>query len=145
VVAAAPAVGAGRPLTVAATDGPRIGSNTTVEAAEAISSPLGTITISNEVVAQIVSRTAAESYGVVAMAPRAAIGKLLPERPTRGIAVKGTPEGLRIDLHVVVEYGLNLAEVGTTIRSRVAYEVTRLTGLRVAAVEVHIDDVRRSK
>ena len=73
------------------------------------------------------------------------LGKLLPERPTRGIAVKGTPEGLRIDLHVVVEYGLNLAEVGATIRSRVAYEVTRLTGLRVAAVEVHIDDVRRSK
>ena len=116
-----------------------------MEAAEAISSPLGTITISNEVVAQIVARTAAESYGVVAMAPRAPLGKLLPERPTRGIAVKGTPEGLRIDLHVVVEYGLNLAEVGTTIRSRVAYEITRLTGLRVAAVEVHIDDVRRSK
>jgi uncharacterized alkaline shock family protein YloU len=143
-VAAPDAVAAGRRV-MRATRGGRIGSNTTVEAAEAISSPLGAITISNEVVAQIVARTAAESYGVVAMAPRAAIGKLLPERPTRGIAVKGTPEGLRIALHVVVEYGLNLAEVGTTIRSRVAYEVTRLTGLRVAAVEVHIDDVRRSK
>ena len=144
MVAAPEAVAARRALSPA-TVRRRIGSNTTVEAAEAISSPLGTITISNEVVAQIVARTAAESYGVVAMAPRAAIGKLLPERPTRGIAVKGTPDGLRIDLHVVVEYGLNLAEVGTTIRSRVAYEVTRLTGLRVAAVEVHIDDVRRSK
>jgi uncharacterized alkaline shock family protein YloU len=115
-----------------------------VEAAEALSSPLGKITIANDAVAQIVARAAAESYGVVAMAPRAAIGKLLPERPTRGIAVKGTPEGVRIDLHVVVEYGLNLAEVGASVRSRVGYEVERLTGLRVAAVEVHIDDVRRS-
>jgi len=127
-----------------ATDGRRIRSNTTVEAAEALSSELGKITIANEAVAQIVARTAAESYGVVAMAPRAPLGKLLPERPTRGIAVKGTPEGLRIDLHVVVEYGLNLAEVGATVRSRVAYEVARLTGLTVAAVEVHIEDVRQS-
>jgi uncharacterized alkaline shock family protein YloU len=115
-----------------------------VEAAEALSSELGKITIANEAVAQIVARTAAESYGVVAMAPRAPLGKLLPERPTRGIAVKGTPGGLRIDLHVVVEYGLNLAEVGATVRSRVAYEVARLTGLTVAAVEVHIEDVRQS-
>jgi uncharacterized alkaline shock family protein YloU len=134
------------PLSVepVATDGRRIRSNTTVEAAEALSSELGKITIANEAVAQIVARTAAESYGVVAMAPRAPLGKLLPERPTRGIAVKGTPEGLRIDLHVVVEYGLNLAEVGATVRSRVAYEVARLTGLTVAALEVHIEDVRQS-
>jgi uncharacterized alkaline shock family protein YloU len=134
------------PLSVepVATDERRIRSNTTVEAAEALSSELGKITIANEAVAQIVARTAAESYGVVAMAPRAPLGKLLPERPTRGIAVKGTPEGLRIDLHVVVEYGLNLAEVGATVRSRVAYEVARLTGLTVAAVEVHIEDVRQS-
>jgi uncharacterized alkaline shock family protein YloU len=39
---------------------------------------------------------------------------------------------------------LNLAEVASTIRSQVAYEVGRLTGLSVAAVEVHIEDVRRS-
>jgi len=30
------------------------------------------------------------------------------------------------------------------VRSRVAYEVERLTGLPVASVEVHIEDVRRS-
>ncbi|MDX6493974.1 MAG: Asp23 family, cell envelope-related function, partial [Gaiellaceae bacterium] len=52
--------------------------------------------------------------------------------------------GVRIDLHVVVEYGLNLAEVASTVRNRVAYEVERLTGLAVAEVEVHIEDVRRS-
>ena len=30
------------------------------------------------------------------------------------------------------------------MRSRVAYEVERLTGLAVAAVEVHIEDVQAS-
>ena len=46
------------------------------------------------------------------------------------------------DLNVVVEYGLNLAEVASSVSNRVAYEVHRLTGLPVRAVEVHVDDVR---
>jgi uncharacterized alkaline shock family protein YloU len=70
--------------------------------------------------------------------------KWLPERPTRGIEIGRNGEGVTIDLHVVVEYGLNLAEVASTIRNRVTYEVERLTGLPVRAVEVHIEDVRRT-
>ena len=60
-----------------------------------------------------------------------------------GISVDG-PRALRIELHVVVEHGLNLAQVASTIRSQVAYELERLTGLTVAAVEVHIQRVRQS-
>ena len=70
--------------------------------------------------------------------------KWLPDRPTRGIEIGRDGDGVTIDLHVVVEYGLNLAEVASTIRNRVGYEVERLTGLPVRAVEVHIDDVRRT-
>ena len=49
---------------------------------------------------------------------------------------------MRIELHVVVEYGLNLAEVAATVRSRITYELERLTGLPVASVEVVVEDVR---
>ena len=49
---------------------------------------------------------------------------------------------MRIGLHVVVEYGLNLTEVAGTVRSQVAYDVERLTGLLVEAVEVVVEDVR---
>jgi uncharacterized alkaline shock family protein YloU len=111
-----------------------------VETEHTLSSPLGRITISSDAIAQIVAETARECYGVVAMAGR----KWLPERPTRGIEIGANGGGVTIDLHVVVEYGLNLAEVASTIRNRVGYEVVRLTGLPVRAVEVHIDDVRRS-
>jgi uncharacterized alkaline shock family protein YloU len=114
-----------------------------VEAATALSSPLGTITISREAIAQIVGRTAAECYGVVGLAARGPVEKL-PWRD-KGVAVSADGDGLRIDLHVVVEYGLNLAEVGASVRTRVGYEVERLTGLTIAAVEVHIQDVRESK
>ena len=107
----------------------------------------GRISISNEAIAQIVGHTAAECYGVVGMARkgRRPVARLLArDKLTQGIDVAGREEGLVVDLYVVVEYGLNLAEVAATVRSRVAYEVERLTGLPVAAVEVHIEDVRRS-
>ena len=124
-------------------------SNTIVEAEQALPSPLGRITISSSAIAHIVGETARECYGVVGMAARGPVGKLLGkrERSTQGIQIArdGDVDGVTIDLHVIVEYGLNLAEVASTIRNRVSYEVGRLTGLPVRAVEVHIDDVRRSE
>jgi len=122
-----------------------------VEAGHTLTSELGRITISSDAIAHIVGETARECYGVVGMAARGPVGKLLGrrERLTQGIQIsRGSPdadgEGVTIDLRVVVEYGLNLAEVASTIRNRVSYEVARLTGLPVRAVEVHIDDVRRT-
>ncbi len=118
-----------------------------MEAEHALSSPLGRITISSDAIAQIVGETALECYGVVGTAARGpSVGRLLGrDRPTRGIEVGRDGDEVTIDLHVVVEYGLNLAEVASTVRNRVAYEVGRLTGLPVRSVEVHIDDVRRGE
>src|SRR5437588_12856465 len=109
---------------------------------EAVASSFGRITIANEAVAQIVGHTAAECYGVVGIASRGRLPKLLSrDRVTQGVEVGRGDDGVAIDLRVVVEYGLNLAEVASTPRSRVAYAVERLSGLRVAPVEVHLDDV----
>ena len=116
-----------------------------MEATQSISSSLGKITISSGVVAQIVGHVAVECYGVVGMAGRGRVTRLLTrDKLTQGITVGRTGDAIAIDVHVVVEYGLNLAEVAATLRSRVAYEVERLTGLTVGPVEVHIEDVRRS-
>ena len=110
------------------------------------SSEHGRITIASDAIAQIVGHTAAECYGVVGMAARGPVEKLRRrDRATQGVEVESLDGALKIDLHVVVEYGLNLAEVGASVRSRVGYEVERLTRLPVAAIEVHIQDVRQSK
>ncbi|MDH4178676.1 MAG: Asp23/Gls24 family envelope stress response protein [Thermoleophilia bacterium] len=106
---------------------------------------LGRITVSSEAISQIVGQVASECYGVVGLAGRRGLPRLRPrDRLTAGIEVDGRGDGLEIELSVVIEYGLNLAEVASTVRSRVAYEVERQTGLPVTAVEVRIDDVRRS-
>ena len=119
------------------------------EPALTVPSDRGRITIAPEAVAQIVGRVAAECYGVVGMAVRGAarerVTQLLPKgRPARGIIVRNEGGAVALELYVVVAYGLNLAEVAATIRSQVAYEVERLTGLRVASVDVHIQDVKRT-
>ncbi len=109
------------------------------------------MTIAPDAIAQIVGRTAAQCYGVVGMSLRAPgpardrVTRLLPRgKPLRGIVVHNLDGAVGLELYVVVAYGLNLAEVAATVRSQVAYEVARLTGLQVASVDVHIQDVKRS-
>ena len=119
------------------------------EPALTVPSDRGRITIAPEAVAQIVGRVAAECYGVVGMAVRGAererVTQLLPKgRPARGIIVRNEGGAVALELYVVVAYGLNLAEVAATVRSQVAYEVERLAGFPVAAVEVVIQRVRAS-
>ena len=101
----------------------------------------GRLTIAREAVAEIVAETALGCYGVVGLSAGSRVGRMFRRE---GISVEGGPQALRIELHVVVEHGLNLAEVASTIRSQVAYEVERLTGLEVASVEVVIQRVRQS-
>ena len=121
------------------------------ESALSLPSELGRVTIAPEAIAQIVGRTAAECYGVVGMSLRAPlparerVTRLLPKgKPTRGIVVRNVDGAVALELYVVVAYGLNLAEVAATVRSQVGYEVERLTGLRVASVDVHIQNVKRT-
>jgi len=108
-------------------------------------STLGRITIASTAIAQIVAETALECYGVVGM-KGSLRGRVTRGRGhARGIEIgRDRDGGVTVDLHVVVEYGLNLAEVASSVRNRVAYEVGRLTGLPVLAVEVHVDAVRTS-
>jgi uncharacterized alkaline shock family protein YloU len=101
----------------------------------------GRLTIAREAVSEIVAETTLGCYGVVGLTAGSRVGRMFRRE---GISIEGPAGALRIELHVVVEHGLNLAEVAGTIRSQVAYEVERLTGLAVAAVEVVIQRVRQS-
>jgi len=116
-----------------------------VQQHQVVETELGRISITSGALAQLVGYTAAECYGVVGQASSSRLRRLLRrEDLTKGIGIRAGDNGLIIDLHVVVEYGLNLAEVAATVRSRVAYEVEHQAGLPVGAVEVHVDDVRGS-
>jgi uncharacterized alkaline shock family protein YloU len=100
---------------------------------------LGRLTVGRDAVAEIVAETALACYGVVGLTAGSRVKRVLRRE---GISVDGDADGLRVELHVVVEHGLNLTEVASTVRSQVAYEVERLVGFPVAAVEVVIQRVR---
>jgi uncharacterized alkaline shock family protein YloU len=101
----------------------------------------GRLTISRDAVAEIVAETTLGCYGIVGLSAGSRVGRIFRRE---GISVDGDAKALRIELHVVVEHGLNLAEVASTVRSQVAYELERLTGLSVGTVEVVIQRVRAS-
>jgi uncharacterized alkaline shock family protein YloU len=101
----------------------------------------GRLTISRDAVAEIVAETTLACYGVVGLSAGTRVGRIFRRE---GVSVDGDARALRIEVHLVVEHGLNLAEVAATVRSQVGYEVERLTGLTIASVEVVIQRVRQS-
>jgi len=106
-------------------------------------SELGSVAITGDAIAQIVGLTAAECYGVVGTKRAGKLARFrIGSRATRGIEVSGDESGVSIALHVVVEHGLNLAEVATGVRERVLYELERMVGLPIADLEVRVDRVR---
>ena len=108
-------------------------------------SDLGRVSITTDTVAAIAGRAVDESFGVVDQAGRRGPLRLLKRgRHDRGIRVRETDGGLGLELHVVVDYGINLGEVTAMVRSRVVYEVERHTGLTVTDVDVHVDDARKT-
>lgn len=110
--------------------------------------PLGRVEIADEVLQQIVGHAVLECYGVVGMASRGpvrgAVRLLARDSITQGVVVR-RDGGVHVDLYVVMEYGLKLAEVAANVRSQVRYTLERDTRLPVASVQVHIQAVRRTE
>jgi uncharacterized alkaline shock family protein YloU len=108
---------------------------------------LGTIHISNDVLADLAGYAALESYGVVGMASptlRDGVAQLLSrERLRKGVKVRTTSEtGATVDLFVVIEHGTNLTEVSHNLSERVRYVLENLGGVRVDDVQVHVQGLK---
>jgi uncharacterized alkaline shock family protein YloU len=105
----------------------------------------GGVTLSEDALAQVVGRTVLECYGVVGMASRSLVRgvarRLGRGSLTQGVDVRREDGRLFIALFLVLEYGLNLAEVAAAVRERVTYEVEKLTRLAVADVQIHVQGV----
>ena len=109
---------------------------------ELASTELGHVAISGDAIAEIVARAAAESYGVVGLAGRHRLSRLFPWGIRKGVDVELRDDGLALEVRVVVERGLKLAEVATAVRERILYELERMVGLPMASLEVHIEGIR---
>lgn len=107
---------------------------------------LGRISIAEEVIATVAGVAATECYGLVGMGAHGVQKGLAifrrGEDVARGVQVTLAGHQVTIDLHVVVQYGINIAEVAHNVMEQVKYAVEHHCGLEVAQVNVHVESVR---
>lgn len=106
----------------------------------------GQVVITDRAIADIVGLTVLECYGVVGMASpslyQGVADLLARDRLHQGIRVERRKDQLVIDLYIIVEYGLNIAEVAANVRSQVTYNLERSTRLKVTDLHIHVQGVR---
>jgi uncharacterized alkaline shock family protein YloU len=110
----------------------------------------GKISVADNVVQKIAGMACREVSGVYAMGtgPTRALGMLRERIPgssgsnvSQGVGVEVGESQAALDLDVVVEYGVSIADLGRGIQRNVKSAVERMTGLSVVEVNVSVDDV----
>ena len=106
---------------------------------------IGRITISPRAIATIACQAAMQSYGVVGLTCRNLaneIAQAFTRNPEHGVHVNVIEDLITIDLYVVIEYGTRISSVAASVANTVHYHVERAIGLPIAAVNVHVQDLR---
>jgi len=106
----------------------------------------GEVIITSDVFTTITGAAATNCYGVKGMAVRSKTDGLVHllrrESMSKGVKVTYNEDGtVSIELHIIVDNGVNLMAVSRSIMSEVRYNVSRITGVEVKSVNVCIDSM----
>ena len=106
----------------------------------------GEVSISDAALSNITGAAATSCFGVKGMAYRSMTDGLVHllrrEAMSKGVKVTYNEDGtVSIELHIVVENGVNIATVCRSIMSEVKYVVTKNTGVEVREINVCVDSV----
>ena len=106
----------------------------------------GTINITETVFANIVGHVANSCYGVVGMAAKSAsdgiVSLLKKDHYEKGVKIIPEGDGIIVEMHIVVLYGVNLPAVTRSIAKEVKYNVEQMTGFAVKKVNILIDGMK---
>ncbi|MDR1735405.1 MAG: Asp23/Gls24 family envelope stress response protein [Oscillospiraceae bacterium] len=107
----------------------------------------GFVYILPEVFTAICGFAATNCFGVKGMASRSAsdgLARLLRrDSISKGVKVRFPEPGgsIGIELHIVVEHGINMPALCSSITSEVRYVVEKLTSAAVGTIDIYIDAV----
>ena len=113
-----------------------------------ITTELGKITMTEELIANIAGMAAMENYGIVGMNATKASDTIIQlvggDNHKRGVVVTllDNGEALDIDLYVTLVYGVTLPTVAQNTIQNVRYRVSDMTGLQVRNVNIHVESIR---
>ncbi|HET7474488.1 MAG TPA: Asp23/Gls24 family envelope stress response protein [Dermatophilaceae bacterium] len=109
----------------------------------------GKTTIADAVVAKIAGIAAGEVNGVHALGggTARAVGALRERIPgartnhSQGVAVEVGERQAAVDVQLVADYGVSIADLAQAIRRNIIAAVERMTGLEVTEVNIEVQDV----
>ena len=125
-------------------------SGTSPATTDSMSTDDGKISVAQGVVQKIAGIACREISGVHAMGASTsrAFGAVRERIPgssgpnvAQGVGVEVGETQAAIDLDIVVEYGVSIADLGRSIQRNVKQAVERMTGLEVVEVNVNVDDL----
>ena len=106
---------------------------------EYINNDNGTVSLDENVVAQVAGMTALDCFGIVGMG----IVSVKENNITQGIHVTFDENGdIVVELHIVVAYGVSIKAVTDNLMQSVKYKVEDFTSLKVSQVNVFVEDVK---
>jgi len=94
----------------------------------------GQATISADVLASYAADAAREVAGV-----RGLVDSPVPGR--RGVRITTGEDSVRVELHLALDWGASIPEVGRAVQSRVREYLVRMAGLPDAVVDVVVDEI----
>ena len=104
----------------------------------------GGVTIAHQVIAKLAGKAARATYGVVAMQekPMRRLSHFLRSSFLDGVEVAIQDGRANIALHVVMERGVNLAQVTANLQEQVRYQVGQVCGVPLGEVTVRVEDLQ---
>lgn len=108
----------------------------------------GTLSVSNDVIADLAGYAALSCYGVVGMAEQLqgaeSVRLLAGQRLRKGVLVAAADDGLTVDLHVVVESGVNIKSVSENLASSVTFTLAEIAQIDPGKLKIaiHIDAMK---
>lgn len=111
-----------------------------------INNDKGSISITLDVFRNLAGDAATKCFGVKGMAGRSKDGSALQllrrESMSKGVDVTiNDDDSLSLDLHIGVDYDVNIVAVCRSIMNEVSYKVEKWTGMQVKNVDVYVDTV----
>ncbi len=115
-----------------------------------MSTPLGKVHVTEEVIARIAGGAAMEVFGLVGMASRKALKDGIAEilgldNLGRGVVVHNQNGEVVLDMHIIVQYGTKISEVARNVQHRVRYTIEQTVGIDVSAINIFVQGVRTDR
>jgi uncharacterized alkaline shock family protein YloU len=107
----------------------------------------GGVTVAREVIAKLAGKAARTTYGIVAMQepPIRKIARFFRgslSEVSEGVELEVGEGRVDIGLHVVMERGVNIAQVTANLQEQVRYQVERVGGVPVGDINVRVEDLQ---